>query len=314
MNLTNKDRLFEAIEKTDRLLPAARTLGRALHLLQDAKSTLLDIAQLINCDSALAVDVLRCANSAYYSRASRVSSIGEAMHVIGFDETKRFVCLAVAQKATNRELKAYGISAEDYWVESLFNGYFLEDLIRRIGDADPAEAYIVGLLRFVGRLVIDSVIVGSPDLSEWDGNTVLSEWEQSQVGLTHSNVGGKMLRKWSFPPRLCNAIESQNSTDEIQHASSRLADCMRFVSEILPEGRSFTLIDPKAGGVIPCEEDHPFLITHKLKIDTVAAVYQTAKNSCASIREMMRGATGALRGGTGDVRDKGPRETRDWDF
>lgn len=314
MNLTNKDRLLEAIEKTDRLLPAARTLGRALHLLQDAKSTLLDIAQLINCDSALAVDVLRCANSAFYSRASRVSSIGEAMHVIGFDETKRFVCLAVAEKATNRELKAYGISAEDYWSESLFNGYFLEDLMKRVGDADPAEAYIVGLLRFVGRLLIDDVISGSADFAVWDGSTILAEWEQSQVGLTQSNVGGKMLRKWSFPPRLCNAIESQNCTDQRHHASSRLADCMRFVSEILPEGKSFTLIDPSMGGGIPCEEDHPFLIAHRLKFDAVAEVYQTAKNSCASIREVMRGASGVLRGGAGDPGEKGPRETRAWDF
>ena len=82
MILPTKEEFRAALAKTERLIPAPRTLSRALQLLRNPDSGLSEIADLIRCDSALAVDMLRCANSAFYSRPERITDVSDAVQLI----------------------------------------------------------------------------------------------------------------------------------------------------------------------------------------------------------------------------------------
>ena len=130
--IPTKDQFLAAISKTERLVPAPRMLARATQLLRTPESDLGDISELISRDSALVIDVLRCANSAYYALGWRVSAVSEAVQIIGFRETIRLLNLVAAHQTTNRDLGSYGIAAEDFWAESLFSGLFLNGLRRQL--------------------------------------------------------------------------------------------------------------------------------------------------------------------------------------
>lgn len=285
MSLPTKNQILDAITKTEKLVPAPRTLGRALQLLRNPDSGLGEIVELIALDSALAADVLRCANSAYYGRNTKIGAVGEAVQVIGFHETIRLVSLVAIHSTTHRDLGCYGIAAEDFWTESLFNGLFFDALAKHTGGIDPGEAYTAGLLRFLGRLAINQALQDLGGGMFWNPAKPLPVWERENVGLTQAEVGARLLRKWQFPETITQAVEAQDSVPETG-AAPPLVEAMSFVACLLPAGLPL----PSAGQPIvlpPSATGHPFALSHQLTTESIAEVLNAAQQAFVAIRETL---------------------------
>lgn len=276
-----------ALARTEQLVPAPRTLSRALQLLRNPDSGLDAIAELIRRDSALAVDVLRCANSAFYGRPARIADVGDAVQVIGFRETIRLVSLVAARQTTDRNLGSYGIAADDFWAESLFNGLLLESLAPLVPAIDPGEAYTAGLLRFVGRLAIDQALQELGAGLFWDGATPLADWERENVGLTQAEVGARLLRKWGFHEPIVLAIETQEGAAAGETAAAPLVGAMQFVARVLPAGRSLASLDALVVSVVGAPAQHPFAQAHGLTPDAVSATLRAVHRAFLLIRQTL---------------------------
>ena len=99
----SKEEFLVALGEIERFSPAPVILANAMKLLRDPQSDVESIAALVGSDPALAADIIKCANSAYYAGGS-CHSIGEAVQKIGFKETIRLLNLAVARIASGRDL------------------------------------------------------------------------------------------------------------------------------------------------------------------------------------------------------------------
>jgi HD-like signal output (HDOD) protein len=238
-----KDIYLEAIAKIEKFSPAPRVLGRAMSLLRDPGADLGDISDLIKTDTALTSDIIRGANSAYYGLGERVSSLDRAVQKIGFKECMRLLNLSVAHTLSNNELGGYGITAEDYWSESLFNGLFMELLAKQTESVDPDSAHTAGLLRYIGRLAINRCLIDMGVDLFWNGTTPLQEWELSQVGFTQSHAAGHLLRAWKFSDEITRAIEWQENPAKSADVDDLLA-AMHYTAMVLPPamGLSFATI------------------------------------------------------------------------
>ena len=224
-----------AISRIEKFSPAPRILSRALRLLRDLQSDIHGIAALVSSDPALAADIIRCSNSAFYSAGSSVESVEQAVAKIGFKETMRLLNLAVARIASGRELRGYGISADDFWAESLFNGLFLQALAEQTRGADPDEAYTVGLLRFIGRLAINQCVEKIGEEFFWVGNETIAQWERETVGFPQAKAGAILLANWQFSAKTVQAIEGQDAPGALAERSW-LAEALCFASELVPQG------------------------------------------------------------------------------
>jgi len=213
--------LLEAVARIERLSPAPRILGKAMALLHNPNSSVDDIASLVTTDSALSAQIIRSANSAFYGGGMKVNS--------------RLVNLLVTQSVIANGLNCYGISAEAYWTECLYNGLFMEELALKTGSADTGEAHTAGLLRYIGRMAIDQGIKELGFGLFWDGQVPLTQWEVGSVGFTHSTAAGLLLQHWNFPVQLVEAIQWQ---DEPQRAPtpSWLAHGLHFTAAVLSPG------------------------------------------------------------------------------
>jgi len=232
---TNSDQFFAAVSKTERLTPAPRILGQVMALLRDPETDINNIATLVKNDPALVTDMIRGANTVFFGRGERVSSLERALLKIGFRESIRLLNLAVARSLAARDLESYGLSADDFWAESLFHGLFLKALAMTTNAIELDEAHTAGLLRFTGRLVIDQCIKDRKTAVRWNGVTALDAWESENTGFTQAQAGALLLRNWKFPERLHQAIEWQN------HAAGAptptwLVEALSFASLVLPQG------------------------------------------------------------------------------
>lgn len=288
MSLPTKNQILEALAKTETLVPAPRTLGRALQLLRNPDSGLSDIVELINRDSALAADVLRCANSAFYGRNTRTAAVGEAVQVIGFHETIRLVSLVAIHSTTSRDLGSYGIAADEFWSESLFNGLFFDALAKHTNNVDSGEAYTAGLLRFIGRLALNQALQDLGGGLFWDGQQPLVQWERENVGLTQADVGANLLRRWQFPDPIVTAVESQDlPPEDAIEIPQALVQAMNLVARVLPAGAGVPVLDAKPLQLPPDLAEHPFALAYGFDTAALVAIHAEATQAYVAIRETL---------------------------
>jgi len=279
---TNANQFLAAVAKTERLTPAPRILGQVMALLRDPETDINSVAALVKNDPALVADMIRGANTVFFGRGERVSSLERALLKIGFREGIRLLNLAVARTLATRNLESYGLSADDFWAESLFHGLFLKALAMTTNAIELDEAHTAGLLRFTGRLVIDQCIKDRKTSARWNGVTALDAWESENTGFTQAQAGALLLRNWKFPERLLQAIEWQNHAADAPQASW-LAEALNIASLVLPPGLGASFAVMAADYRAPALPETDFVRQNNLTAERIGELLDSCRSEFIAI-------------------------------
>ena len=188
----------------NKIAPAAVTFSRLRSMLMDPDTDLGDISQLIRLDQALTFHVVRMGNSVLFGMRERTDCLDTAVGRVGLGEIFRLVGLAATQQICQRDLLTYRVTASRLWENAVATAAAAELLAQRAG-RDPGLAYTAGLLRTLGRVIIDGAGLGKvyPGEAEWPS---IAEWEKATFGLTASEVTTTLLEHWRFPEELIEAV------------------------------------------------------------------------------------------------------------
>lgn len=188
----------------NKLAPAAATFSRLRSMLMDPETDLQEIVRLIRLDQALTFHVVRMSNSVLFGMRERTDSLDMAVGRVGLGEVFRLVGLAATQQLCQRDLLTYRVTASRLWENAVATAAAAELLATRAG-RDAGLAYSAGLLRTVGRVIIDGAAFGKvyPGEAEWPS---ITEWEQKTFGITSAEVTTILLNHWRFPGELVDAV------------------------------------------------------------------------------------------------------------
>jgi HD-like signal output (HDOD) protein len=206
------DRLLDL---ANRLPAAPQIMAQLSRLLHDPSVDLEQIGALLRRDAALAVRILRVANSAAFRGEVGVSSIEEALQRVGFSEVYRLAGIAAVNQLGETPMSAYGLTSGLLGRNALFTALACESLAKRAG-ADSRAAYTVGLFRSIGKLVLGSGAKGvpGPDFPACAGFT-LEAWEQVRFGITSPEVGSIVLKVWGFADVIIAGVLEQYFSDPL---------------------------------------------------------------------------------------------------
>lgn len=188
----------------NKLAPAASTFARLRTLLLNPDTDLSDIVKLIRIDPALTFNVVRMSNSVLFGLREKTDSLDVAVGRVGLGEVFRLVGLAAARQVCQRDLVTYRLRASRLWENAVATAAAAEVLGQRAG-IDSGLAYTAGLLRTIGRVVLDGAAFGKPYPGEAEWPSV-SEWEKKTFGLTSSEVTTELLNHWRFPGELVDSL------------------------------------------------------------------------------------------------------------
>jgi HD-like signal output (HDOD) protein len=204
----------------NKLAPAAVTFSRLRLMLTEPDTNLEEIVQLIRLDPALTFHVVRMSNSVLFGIRSRIDTLEAAVSRVGFGEIHRLVALSALQQVCQADLGAYRLKAQRLWENAIATAAAAEVLAKRAG-REPGLAYTAGLLRTLGRVILDGAARGEiyPGEAEWPS---VSEWEQKTFGATSADVTTALLEHWRFPAELTESVRGSISLVASPRASASI--------------------------------------------------------------------------------------------
>ncbi|KUK32584.1 MAG: Metal dependent phosphohydrolase [Thermoanaerobacterales bacterium 50_218] len=191
-------------------LPALpQIVEQVIRVTEDPDSTVKELNDIICQDQALTARILRLANSAYYGFPRRISTVVEAIVILGFNTIRNLVLAASVYDLLSREVPGYQLGKGELWRHSIACAMAARLLARQVRFPAPDQAFVAGLLHDIGKIVL-SVYMQDAYLEII--NTVkekripFSQAEKDVLGFTHAEVGAKVAEKWNFPVPLVEAI------------------------------------------------------------------------------------------------------------
>ena len=191
-----------------RLNPSASKL---LAVSNEIDSALEEFGAIFGSDPALAVELLRVANSAQFGLRASVSSLQFALMLLGTEGTRN-LAFTIALSSYGRG----GLSKDQIrplWQHSVATAVIAEEIGNCVAPGLP-DLYTAGLTHDLGRLGLlhaEGQRYGETLCKSFNSVDEANALEKVLFGLTHAEAGGHLAQTWSFPPMLCRLIREHHS-------------------------------------------------------------------------------------------------------
>lgn len=193
------------VQEIAELRPLPSVALRVLKIAESEHFSAHELAQAIGTDAALTAKMLRLANSAYYGFPRRISTVRDAVVLLGFRAVRSATLATCVMETMPR---GTDIDDRQFWHFSITVA-MLAEVLARSARAHTEEAYTAGVLHNIGRLALDhhrpDALRRAVTLAEREEIT-LSEAETALLGYTDAQLGGALALHWNFPIELAVAV------------------------------------------------------------------------------------------------------------
>ncbi|MDD5170337.1 MAG: HDOD domain-containing protein [Syntrophales bacterium] len=216
-------------------LPAfPMTIQRVIELLQNDDYSVNDVANVIKYDQAIAANILKISNSAYFGSRQRIRSIQDAVIHLGQKQLIRAVQTAGISRYFNKDAKGYGTKAKELWEHSVAVALMSQILSRQFYHREDAILYTAALIHDIGKLVMGEFVNESSErifqLVSQRGFSFL-EAEEDVIGINHAELGGRIAEYWNFPPDICNAIAYHHRPDLLDQKEENTMPSLVYLAD-----------------------------------------------------------------------------------
>ena len=171
-------------------------------------ASLESIADTIRTDPAIAMKLIRIANSAAFARPEPVSTPLEAVRRLGLQQIRQNV-INLEIMASFSGISSHAIDAARFWEHSIAVGCANAMIARETRAMNPELAYTAGLLHDVGRIILsESLPADYPEAVQFarENQLALDPIEKRMFGVDHASVMRTVLRQWDMSDELINPI------------------------------------------------------------------------------------------------------------
>jgi len=187
------------------LLPAV--IVRLLALDPNDENYFEELLELAQEDPTFALRLIRLSNSATSSPVNAVTTLQNAVVRLGV----KSVAGLVTSMATMRVFIPTSDGEKALWSHSLQVAVGARLIAKAAPQlkVDPEQAFLCGLLHDIGRFVLFDKAADEMNLVEqasWETPTQLIDVELAQYGFNHSDLGGRVCKKWGLPDSITHVV------------------------------------------------------------------------------------------------------------
>jgi HD-like signal output (HDOD) protein len=207
--------IVQAYLKSDRaVLPVFNRTG--LRVQQEAAREEPDLRvmeKLIVSDQSLTTQVLRTANSSFYSGLKKAGTIREAILRLGTTEVANLVSLAAQREGFRSGDPLVGGLMVRLWRHAVGCAIGSQWLALQLNFvALAAEAFTAGLLHDVGKLLLLKVIA-LVRRAERAGASVSDAFVHEILDTLHAEQGYLLTQRWNLPEAYCHVVRAHHDAE-----------------------------------------------------------------------------------------------------
>jgi HD-like signal output (HDOD) protein len=203
-------------------------------IINDPEGELRDVADLVCRDPSLTAQSLRVCNSALFSLPVEITSIHQAVVLLGLEMVQGIALASYFQSSVLQRRGLPGGWMDGAADHAMTTAYLCRWFLQAMGDhLLAATAFTAGLIHDIGKLafchlgraVETKVLARVADGHDW----CVAEYEI--LGMTHAEAGGHVCERWDIPDTLTQAVRHHHSPLEsidepmacVVHIADRLA-------------------------------------------------------------------------------------------
>ncbi|MDO5576399.1 MAG: HDOD domain-containing protein [Fibrobacter sp.] len=214
-------------------LPSLPLVLRQLQMvIQSPNSSMAQIAAIVAKDPALATRAIRLVNSAFYGLGKRVTSVPNAIVILGLNTLNNLMIgLTVVKFFKNSNIA--GFDQQKFWEHcfgtALISKHLAEARTQKLDD----DVFVLGLLLDAGRLVLDQFLhedfMKALEMTNL-GAKSLSQCEKEVIGFDHSEAGAWLSAKWGLPDVFTATMGYHHNLQTLPEDLNCYRDVLKIVS------------------------------------------------------------------------------------
>lgn len=163
------------------------------------------IADIAGRDVAMAASLIRTANSPFYARSRSVTSVSEALGLLGVRMTEKLLTAFLTRNA----IRINSPVLEHFWETSTRRAMAMAHIARELYSVDAELAYTCGLFYHVGIPILMQGVKGyagtlTEALARQDRS--FTDTENAAHRTDHAVVGALVARTWRLPTAIYQAV------------------------------------------------------------------------------------------------------------
>lgn len=199
-----QDLIVAKVASNELELPVFHSVALKLQsVLDDENITVEDIEDIIAGDQALASQILRMANSAFFKGLHSITTIRKAIIRLGLQQVANLAMVASQRSSYSTGNTMLTEYLEKLWQHAFASAIGSRWLAERCGCGSESEsAFLAGLLHNIGKLALVKVleeVCARNDINRLSA-TVILEILNSPM---HTEQGYRLMHHWNLPEPYC---------------------------------------------------------------------------------------------------------------
>ncbi|MEI6125710.1 MAG: HDOD domain-containing protein [Pseudomonadota bacterium] len=206
MKVVSKEELIKKVSDP-RVLPFVAK--KVLDIVSNEDASIVEICQVIEKDQTITASVLKIANSVYYGPRQKVTSIRQAIVILGLKALRNIVLLV----STKLQYKRFGITEQLMWDHSIGAAIAARQIAAGRGQELEEIAFLGGLMHDFGKIVMNNECPEA--FSEvmqriYNENDDSLTAEESVFGYNHTDIGAMVVQQWRFPALFVTILQNHH--------------------------------------------------------------------------------------------------------
>ncbi len=251
-----REQILEILSRTTDILTLPHVVHEILDVTSGKNSSAVDLTNIIESDPALTTRILSIANSSYYGFVKKISTISHAVVILGFQEIQNIALSMSVVQLFDRRGSEF---TERLWRHCFAVGVGSRMLAGYLNLKLDGKFFVGGLLHDIGKIFLSQYLPEKFNdllwvMEEDDNKMNYHALEEEYFGISHAEVGGRLLDSWMFPQDISDAVTfhhdpARSRTDPAFASCVHLADLICTVKGISPLKEHYFLTIDK--GILP---------------------------------------------------------------
>lgn len=207
------------IEGINHLKPIPQVANQVMLIVQNPKSSMSRLAEIITYDQILTANLLKRCNSSFFSTPRKVDSVQQAIVYMGIDQVVDLVWMSSGAENLKKGQEGYDLEEGDLWKYSVSSALIARELAEKRKMENPHLIFTAALLKDIGKVVLSQHVADSfqkINLLVAKHRFSFMEAEKAVIGIDHAELGAAAAEKWGFSPKMVEVIRNHHMPDALQ--------------------------------------------------------------------------------------------------